>query len=44
MIDKFKLKTKIKDLENKLSSQSPVFNERDIIHLDNLKKLLNNNK
>jgi len=41
MLDKNKLKEAIKEFEKKISLQAPVFNERDINHLNNLKELLN---
>jgi nucleoside 2-deoxyribosyltransferase len=40
MLDKSKLINTINELERKISLQAPVFNERDINHLNNLKKLL----
>jgi len=41
MLDRNKLKEAIKEFEKKISLQAPVFNERDINHLNNLKELLN---
>jgi predicted nucleotidyltransferase len=40
MLDKSKLINTINELERKISLQAAVFNERDINHLNNLKKLL----
>ena len=40
MLYRNKLKETIKEFEKKISLQKPVFNERDINHLNNLKKLL----
>ena len=40
MLDKSKLIKTIKELEYKISSQVPIFNHRDIKHLNNLKELL----
>tara|TARA_B100001939_G_scaffold337756_1_gene342509 strand:+ start:1179 stop:1307 length:129 start_codon:yes stop_codon:yes gene_type:complete len=41
MLDRNKLKEAIKEFEKKISLQAPVYNERDINHLNNLKELLN---
>tara|TARA_R100001463_G_scaffold136609_1_gene202527 strand:+ start:2768 stop:2896 length:129 start_codon:yes stop_codon:yes gene_type:complete len=39
MLDKNKIKQAIKEFEKKISLQAPIFNERDINHLNNLKEL-----